>query len=343
MSILEININIDRPVNLKYDASLFEVYVLDYGDNYHRLENEPSSEFERAVRNIRARYRSLSKFNDALNLYTDWMDYLAEKHGGKDILKKKIKAGIVEDYIPRKPRLKNNRTLKYMYKHNIIVSENHGGYIDMEKLDDYIDEVYPEVNENLNEIQVYSGKSKEADKIVSTFGATTPKRITTHAFADDMDFIDSYFKGRNIKSNNKKKKSKKKNHNKSDDKFLLMDVINGYYDYNESDVEESDNAPFMMYNGLILNSGTTREMDTYRRLDELGWHSYKLMKRANYSKRTASVFKPKKKGKKKKKKGFDVQSSYDDLIIDIAQDAGYDNFEEFSKDMLNMTAANIFK
>ena len=109
---MKIEINVDNGSrSRRYDESLFEVYCLDYGDNYHRLDSEPTSEFERAVRNIKGRYKDIRKFNDAMGLYSAWMSYLAEKHGGYEILKKKIKAGIVEDYIPRKPRLKNLKIL----------------------------------------------------------------------------------------------------------------------------------------------------------------------------------------------------------------------------------------
>ena len=336
MTTLEINIQLDRPNNLKYDASLFEVYTLDYGDNYHRLPDEPSSEFEKEVRNIRARYKSLSKYNDAMNLYRDWMDYLAEKHGGYDILKKKIKAGLIEDYIPRKPRLKNTSTLKYMYKHNIIVSESQDMYIDIDKVDSYLNDIYSD-GINVSDVTVSVIKDKYAEKLSDEVGEVG-RRITTTAFTGDEDFISSYFLNRKVKRN---KKSKKKKHNPNKEKYLLTDVMNGYYDYDENDIEDSENANLMAYNGLLLNSGTTREMDVYRRLNELGWNSYKLMKRSKYSKRVASTFKPLKKGKKKK--GFDVQDSYDSLIIDIIQDQGYDNYEEFEKDMLNMTSSNVLR
>lgn len=337
MTTLDINIQLDRTTNLKYDASLFEVYVLDYGDNYHRLPDEPSSEFEREVRQIRARYKTLSKYNDAMILYTDWMNYLASKHGGHDILKKKIKAGLIEDYIPRKPRLKNTATLKYMYKHNIIISETNDHYIDMDKIHDYVNEVYPD---DIDTMTTSIIRDKEAEKLSNEVGAVG-KRITTTAFKSDQDFLDSYFNSKRVKGDKKGKKKKKKDKKYDDNKYLLTDVMNGYYDYEE--VEDSDNQTIMSYNGLLLNTGTTKEMSVYQRLNDIGWNSYKLMRRSKYSKRVASAFKPLKKGKKKKKKGFNVQNSYDDLIIDIIQDQGYDNFEEFQKDMLNMTSDNVLK
>ena len=68
----------------------------------------------------------------------------------------------------------------------------------------------------------------------------------------------------------------------------------------------------------------------------MGWRSYTLMKHANFSSRVASQFKKKNKKKAKKRK------QYDDQLVAIMGDNGYDDFDEFSRDMLNMTAPAIF-
>ena len=112
--------------------------------------------------------------------------------------------------------------------------------------------------------------------------------------------------------------------------------MNGYYD---DIADESDNAPLTTYNGLLLSTGTTKELEIYHKLSELNWDSYKIMKKAKYSKRVSSMFKVQKKKKKKKNKS----SSYDDLLIDIMTDNNYSDFEEFQKEMLNMTAENVFR
>ena len=63
------------------------------------------------------------------------------------------------------------------------------------------------------------------------------------------------------------------------------------------------------------------------------------MKKAKYGKRVTSMFKVQKKKKKKKNKS----SNYDDLLIDIMTDNNYSDFEEFQREMLNMTSENVFK
>lgn len=329
---MKIEINVDNGKRFKrYDESLFEVYCLDYGDNYHRLDNEPTSEFERAVRNIKARYKDIRKFNEAMGLYNEWMNYLAEKHGNYDILKKKIKAGLVEDYVPRKPRLKNIKTLKYLYKHNIVISKVDSEIVDGDKINDYIRRIYSSDNvPNPDKINVDVTQDREAVKL-----SKESNNISTYkskSFISDAEFLESFFTNKN----KEKKKSKKKKNKK--DRFLITDLMNGKYD--DYDVEDSENAPLMSYNGLLLSSGMTKDIDVYHKLDEMGWHSYKLMKRAKYGKRVTSMFKAQKKSKKKKKKNKSTE--YDDLLIDIMTDNGYDDFEDFQKEMLSMTSKDLF-
>ena len=201
---MDIVINTDRSNSLKnYNESLFEVFVLDYDDNYHKLGNEPTNEFERSVRNLKARYKDLTKFNEALTIYGEWMAYLAEKHGGYDILKKKIKAGVVEDFIPRKPRLKNIKKLKYLYKHGIYVSPvDLRDMIDDENLDEYLDEYFPESKLDTVQFNVEVTEDKVAEKLSREFGDTDIRRYKSKTFVSDADFLESFFNSKNKTKNN---------------------------------------------------------------------------------------------------------------------------------------------
>ena len=66
------------------------VYVTDFGDNYHRTEDEPSSELEKEARRIRRRYKSIADYMAALAIYNEYMAMLAVKHGSPQLLKIKI-------------------------------------------------------------------------------------------------------------------------------------------------------------------------------------------------------------------------------------------------------------
>lgn len=328
---MDIVINTDRSDSLKnYNDSLFEVFVLDYDDNYHKIGNEPTNEFERSVRNLKARYKDLAKFNEALIIYSDWMAYLAEKHGGPDILKKKIKAGVIDDFVPRKPRLKNIKKLKYLYKHGIYVSPvDLRNMVDDDELDEYLDENFPESELKKIKFNVDVTSDKFAEKLSKEFSDADIRRYKSKTFVSDADFLESFFNSKN-KTKNKKKISTKK------EPILLKDLMSDNY---VPGVEDSDNSTLMVYDNLLLSAGTTKDIDMYHKIDDCGWQSYKLMKRANYSKRMTSMFKAQKKSKKKKKKN---KSGYDDLLIDIMTDNGYDDFEDFQKEMLSMTSKDLF-
>ena len=99
------------------------------------------------------------------------------------------------------------------------------------------------------------------------------------------------------------------------------------------------------YGSLLLTSGRTKEMELYRRLNEAGWNSYKIMKNAKYSKREMNMFKPIKKAKKNKKKTKKMMKNLgvEDTLVQIFEDMGYDDFEDYRKEMLSMTSDDIFK
>lgn len=341
---LNINIQTGRSKFVKYDESLFEVYVLDYEDNYHKDDNAPTTEFEKEVRKIKARYRDINKFNNAMAIYNDYMAYLVDKHGGIELFKIKKKGGLIDDYIPPKPRIKGTKELKFLKKNKIIIGTVGRFLIDDEKLDNIID-FYSE-DMNINNITVEQSRDKTAEKILDGGSSKKYKNIKSQSFKDDFDYLDHYFRNKNFNPK-KNKKNKKKN---KKDKLLISDLMRSdYEDYfydKDSYMEDSDQG-LAIYNNLLLSAGTAKELDVYHRLNDIGWNSYKLMKKGEFSTRVANMFKPPKKKKKNKKKSK-YNDRYDGLLIDIMTDNGFDtddmdSFEDFQREMLNMTSANVFK
>ena len=344
---LSININTGRKKFVKYDESLFEVYVLDFDDNYHRSENSPTTEFEKEVRKIKARYRDINKYNGAMTIYYEYMAYLEDKHGGPELFKIKKKSGLIDDYIPPKPRIKGTKELKFLKKNKIILGTVGRFLIDDEKLDDII-KFYSD-DMNVDNITVEQSRDKTAEKILDGGTSKKYKNIKSQSFKDDFDYLDYYFKNKNFnpKKNKKNKKNKKKN---KKDKLLISDFMRSdYEDYfydKDSYMEDSDQG-MAIYNNLLLSTGTAKELDVYHKLNDIGWNSYKLMKKGEFSTRVTKMFKPPKKKKKNKKKSK-YNNGYDGLLIDIMTDNGFDtddmdSFADFQREMLNMTSANVFK
>ena len=176
------------------------------------------------------------------------------------------------------------------------------------------------------------------------------KNIKSQSFKDDFDYLDNYFRNKNYNPKKDKKKHKKKNNKNKENRAMISDLMRADYDlyyYGKDEYMEDSDTGYAVYNNMMLSNGTMKELDIYHKLNDLGWNSYKLMKKSSYSKRVASVFKPPKKKKKNKKKSV-YNKEYDGLIIDIMTDNGFDtddmdSFAEFQKEMLNMTSANVFK
>lgn len=346
---LNIKISTGRSNFVKYDENLFEVYVLDYGDNYHRDENAPTTEFEREVRKIKARYRDISKYNGAVALYNEYMTYLENKHGGPELFRIKKKAGLIDDYIPPKPRIKNTKELKYLKKNKIIVGTVGKFLVDDEKLETIIS-FYSE-DMNIDNIVVEQGKDKVAEKILDDgISGNKHKNIKSQSFRSDFDYLDYYFKNKNFNGGKKNKKKDKKN-KKNKDKLLISDLMRSDYEdyfYGKDGYMEDSEQSLALYDNLLLSSGTVKELDVYHKLNDIGWNSYKLMKKGEFNSRVTNMFKPPKKKKKDKKNKSKYNDKYDGLLIDIMTDNGFDtddmdSFEDFQREMLNMTSANVFK
>ena len=344
-SLLNINVTPARSNFVKRDPRLMEVYVLDYGDNYHRGDNAPTTEFEKEVRKIKARYRDINKYYYAMSLYNEYMEYLAEKHGGKDLFKLKKKNGLIDDYVPPKPRIKNSKELKFLKKNKIVVSNTGRYLIDDDRFYDYLEEMY-DYGSNGADIVVKQYKDDIVEDIFLDGSPKKMRNIKSQSFKNDFEYLDNYFRNKNYNPKKSKKKNKKKN--KNNNGVMISELMRADYDqyyYGKDEYMEDSDTGYAVYNNMMLSTGTMKELDIYHKLNDLGWNSYKLMKKNSYSKRVASVFKP---PKKKKKKKSAYNKDYDGLLIDIMTDNGFDtddmdSFAEFQKEMLNMTSANVFK
>ena len=285
------------------------------------------------------------------------MEYLTEKYGGEVLFNLKLKAGMIEDYVPAKPRMKSKR-LRELYKRGIINCEPDP------RLARSFDEIEEWAAENMmpqdtdEENYVFSKKERNyaiktrIDSIES--GMSNLKRYRSmHPLRDDVDFMAEFFMMKNdSKKKNKKKhgkKHKKKNKKKKGYKYsydsykkrrvTLTDLAKG--NYRPADIDDN----LGKYNSILLSSNDISNVELYHELHKLGWNSYKLMKRGHVPDRIKKQFKKATKKDKKKNKKLDIQigDDYDALIDSILEDGGYDNFAEYQRDMLDMTSTNVFR
>ena len=323
--------------NKKKQENLMEVYVLDFDDNYHRLANEPSSELERAARSLKRQYKNLKKFNEALKVYNEWMEHLAIKHGGWQLLKRKIKDGVLEDYVPGKPKLRS-KELRYYFEHGIMPRDSKQPIIkDFSKIERYINTVY---GDDTVEDIVKIKEEKEVKNLLENHVSSYKYKSTMNA--SNIDILDEYFAMKNSNKKNKKKNKKKgKKRYRKVYEPSLSDYMSGDYLYDIEDTTDTDESEYVMYNGKYLSKDAAEELETYHKLNELGWNSYKLMKGQGFRTSIAEMFKEEKKRKKKEKKMKKKRKKSDNILVELMTDGGYDDFEEFQREMLSCTSANF--
>lgn len=365
---MEIVINSDNGYNRHVDESLFDVYVRVYdNDGYHRSIEETS--LEAKVRRMSSRPRTMNEYLESIRLYDEWMEMLYDKHINKEIFKLKLEAGLIDDYVPAKPKPKN-KFIKAQIKMGIIVHEpNPRDIVPMDEVSEWArvnlapetDEVY-EVDYDSKEykkahkesynsvVEICRGKYSKLNKNMKKF------RASRNPMRSDIDFTTEYFLMKNKKSSKKKKGKKKKNkggyeyiYDRRKAPKTLKDLCKANYMDKMKDID-----PVADYNGILLASSEIEDIEVYHALHKLGWNSYSLMKRGHVPKRVCKQFKAKFSNKKKKKKknkngfveisfGKDDQGSTDAILNAILDDGGYDSFEEYQRDMLDMTSENIFR
>lgn len=316
-------------INIEDSKSfLTEVYVVDFGDNYHRLSDEPSTELEREARKIRRKYKNIAEYMNALAVYREYMALLALKHGGPELFKIKLKNDLIEDFVPPKPTLKKNKINKLLLKKKIIVSRAKVNKIDKEKLE----EIIKSNEENKLPLRPDLVKVKEkvdpvAKKIIKKddFNKVSLKKVKN---ISHIDFLEEYFRTKN----------KMENKDKESTHISLSKIASGEYEDLIKDTREEDEVIF--YRGNYMNRETVQDLQMYQQLGELGWNSLKIMKDKGVSKRITKILKNQnKKNKKKKKK---KKKKVDDFLVQVMVDNDYDSFEEYEREMLDFTAKNIF-
>lgn len=349
---MRIDINMPRNISKYNKPELFEVYVHDYDDSYHKECKTVDRDLEQAARSISSRPKRLRDYYEAMNIYHEYMDHLADVHGGKKMLKRMIKDGVLNEYLPAKPRLKN-KFLRKLAKKGIHLSEPTTRYIDWDAVIEWADENLRPSGYTSHEVAVIDQKhNKKIDKIFKkSHNIKGTSRYKKGSYGSEVDYITEYFSLKNAMKEESNKKAKK-DKNKVRPR-LISDYIYGNY----KDLEDTTpKDPLAQYNGILLSSENMETLAFYHKLGELGHDSYALMKRGNFNKRTLERFKQyrrvkkkdKKKNKKKAKSGYyedectiQIGSSFGNFMNDIAEENGYDDYEEFSLDMLDASWDNI--
>lgn len=315
--------------------SLTKILVNDFGDSYHRLDNEPSSELERDVRRIRRRYRAFDEYKKAMSIYVEYMDKLAEKYGGQSRFKTRLQSNTVFEYIPPVPKLKKSPINDFITHHKIMISDPNRMTFNSEDIDEYEEMFEEELTEDTNiSPDIIKVKDKQLADLVkdARLGNINLKKLKE---VDAIETLASYFDSTNTKKGKKAKK---------DQSPSVTDII-------EDRVSDEDSDEVVFFKGRYMTAEEVKEMKLYQELNSFGWNSLAIMKAhksgtnsaiANalrdekYKKKQAKINK-----KKKKKKGGKAADEF--LIKMMGDNDEYESFNSFEEDMLNYTINNVFK
>lgn len=313
--------------------SLTKILVNDFGDSYHRLDNEPSSELERDVRRIRRRYRAFDEYKKAMSIYVEYMDKLAEKYGGQSRFKTRLESNTVFEYIPPLPKLKKSPINDFITRNKIMISDPNRMKINSEDIAEYENTFADElIEDTFISSDIIKVKDKQLsdlakDSALSTINLKKMKEL------EAIDLLAGYFDSTNTKKGKKAKKERTPS---------VTDII-------EDRVTDEDLDEVVFFKGRYMTAEEVKEMKLYQELNKYGWNSLAIMKshKAKTNSAIANVLKDEKfkkkkeKANKKKKKG---SKSADDFLIKMMGDNDeYDSFEGFQEDMLNYTINNVFR
>ena len=104
-----------------YPDFLFNPLFNDFDDDYYQ-RSFADDELSSMVKKLRRRYANFFDWADAMDIYNEYMDKLVEKYGSMRVIENSLKAGLLEDDLPAKPRLKNTKKNRQFSKTGVIPS-----------------------------------------------------------------------------------------------------------------------------------------------------------------------------------------------------------------------------
>lgn len=100
---------------------LFKTLKNDFGDGYY-TKSLVKDDLSAMISGLKRRYSDFFAYSEAMTIYNEYMERLVEKYGSLSIVKNAIKAGLMEDPVPPKPKLKNNKKNRQFLRAGITPS-----------------------------------------------------------------------------------------------------------------------------------------------------------------------------------------------------------------------------
>lgn len=199
-----INICKNAP-NDRFPEFLFEPMVNEFeSDNYIERAVYEDNELTQSVKMLRRKYNNIYDYYDALDVYRNYKEYLSDKYGNWKIAKNGILDGVLPDYLPAKPKLKNNKKNRILLEAKILPSRKDEDIaISYYDLDDTINKMFPQTSDDIDDTVVYKFKTnKKLQKAIDReMGVRDKKYRKAHIYntsgaSDALDAIINFMNNR---------------------------------------------------------------------------------------------------------------------------------------------------
>lgn len=100
---------------------LFNPAFNDFDDNYY-IQSFAEDETTMMVKKLKHRYNDFFEWVDAMSIYNEYMSQMIEKYGSLRVIKNALEVDMMDDPIPSKPKLKNNRKNRQFLRSGTIPS-----------------------------------------------------------------------------------------------------------------------------------------------------------------------------------------------------------------------------
>lgn len=333
------------------------IYVQDFGDDYHHSKDH-QEELAKKARSILSQYYNPNEYNEALEVYNEYMDILYSKYGGKKRFKLLKKAKRIYEFIPAKPKLKMTESTQLYLKHGILNSKfvekmpksllhecckKVMDFLEEEMKQDYYEpgNISPEVKK-CNDLEVLMCKNLMEENQRKAPGSRSK-----------LGLLESYFDY----------ELEEKDNSVYDDygrvKYKLPSILDLMRpDYNPEDYDipltkyDDHDSQYVNVNGRLITKDQHEEYVQIQTLKNLGWSNSFIVNNLGLGKDSslASLVKSesrlsKKEKKRAKKKRSKIKKCAEDTMLNLVNKSmglEYDSYEEFESEMLRMEAPNLF-
>ena len=348
------------------------VYVQDLGDDYHKPKSEADSLYMK-VRSITSQYYDVLLYNEHIEIYNEYMEMLYAKYGGKEVFDIYRAEGMIDEFIPNKPRLKKNNVAVDDYRKYGILSSHATDKYNRMQWDKVINNAMKVAYDNLRyeaecrgifdeaymeyDSEVDYNRSDDINELHAVNyrlgeGNSASRTRSRYAKVGYELFEDFYNSNRGSHDSGEFELDKKIKYPS------ISEALSDNYDPDDYFISESEKEGkkynYIGVNGRMVSQDQYAEYEFYETMDKLGWDSNKLRRffdkeNSGYDTSIDEMFKKTKKKKSKKDKKKNKKKAVraaEELLMEIGNasnsEYSYSSFEDYESAMLDCTSFGIY-